>query len=213
MSQDRTYRPLDPVPDLKLYAHLSEKERMIQGFPYKPADPELCEGRTRVRKLCKEFNSLGPDEEETRQKLLKEMLHPDCHDRKIYVEPNFRLDYGYNLKLGNNFMVNYDCCILDCSTVEIGENCLMAPAVQIYTATHPLNAKYRMDNSDYYELAKPVKIGNNCWLGGSCVICPGVTIGDNVVVGAGSVVVKDVPSNVVVAGNPAKIIRTMDPPK
>ncbi|OXA43960.1 Maltose O-acetyltransferase [Folsomia candida] len=127
-------------------------------------------------------------------------------------KPPFRCDYGYNVRVGNNFYANWDCAILDSAMVDIGDDCLLAPGVHMYTATHPLDPFPRRDagTSTYYELAFPIKIGNTCWIGGRSVICPGVTIGDNVVVGAGSVVTKDVPSNVVVAGNPAKIIRYLD---
>jgi maltose O-acetyltransferase len=119
--------------------------------------------------------------------------------------------------VGDHFYCNFDCLILDSAPVTIGDNCLMAPGVHIYTATHPLNPESRQNflqtnppDPNYFELAKPVTIGNQVWIGGRAIICPGVTIGDNVVVGAGSVVTKDVPSNVVVGGNPAMIIRYLD---
>jgi maltose O-acetyltransferase len=121
------------------------------------------------------------------------------------------------VQVGSNFYCNFDCIILDSAPVRIGDNCLLAPGVQIYTDTHPLNPKFRKNilkvdpfDEHYFELAKPITIGNGCWIGGRAIICPGVRIGDNVVVGAGSVVTKDVPSNVVVGGNPAKIIRYLD---
>jgi len=196
--------------DIKEYEHLTEKERMLAGYPYKPFDTELIRDRLHVRKLIREYNSSDIEEEDKRQDLLKKILHPSCKDKKIFIEPNFRVDYGYNIVIGNNLQANFDCVILDCARVTIGDNCLIAPGVHIYAATHPLDATYRKDDEKYFELAKPVRIGDNCWLGGHCTIVPGVTIGDNVVVGAGSVVSKDVPSNVVVAGNPAKIIRYLE---
>lgn len=202
-----TKRPLSPKPDIKLYEQLSEKERMIAGFPYVPMDAQLHEERTKARHLVNKYNRLEADDDKGRKKILDQLLHPNCRGRKIFLEPNFRVDYGYNLDIGNNLQANYDCVFLDCAPIKIGKNCLMAPGVHIYAATHPLDAKYRKDDEEYYELAYPVTIGDNCWLGGRAVICPGVTIGDNVVVGAGSVVVKDVPSNTVVAGNPARVIR------
>lgn len=207
---DTVKRPAAVKPDIKLYEHLSEKERMIAGFPYSPFDKQLVEERTKARKLVQKYNSLGSEDEEGRQKILDELLNPACKGKKLFIEPTLRVDYGYNLTFGNNLGVNFDCVFLDCAPITIGDNCLMAPGVHIYAATHPVDAKYRQDNEDYYELAYPVKIGNNCWIGGRAIICPGVTIGDNVVIGAGAVVVKDVPSNVVVAGNPAKIIRDMN---
>ncbi|KAJ6635631.1 Maltose O-acetyltransferase [Pseudolycoriella hygida] len=203
-------RIVAPAPDVKEYEHLSEKERMLAGYPYKPFDAELTRDRLHVRRLIRQYNSSEIDEEDKRQELLKSILHPSCKDKKVFIEPNFRVDYGYNIVVGNNLQMNFDCVILDCARVTIGDNCLMAPGVHIYAATHPLEAQYRKDDENYYELAKPVTIGNNCWLGGHCTIVPGVVIGDNVVVGAGSVVTKDVPSNVVVAGNPAKIIRYLE---
>lgn len=202
-----TKRPLPPKPDIKLYEHLSEKERMLAGFPYVPMDAQLHDERTKARHLVNKYNRLEADDDKGRHQILDQLLHPNCRGRQIFLEPNFRVDYGYNLDIGNNLQANYDCVFLDCAPIKIGENCLMAPGVHIYAATHPLDAKYRKDDKEYYELAYPVTIGDNCWLGGRAVICPGVTIGDNVVVGAGSVVVKDVPSNTVVAGNPAKVIR------
>jgi len=200
-------RGLPAVPDPKEYEHLTEKERMLAGYPYRPADPELCQLRLKARDLCKQFNTTDVYDEAGRVRILKEMLHPDCADKKLFVEPIFRADYGTNITVGNNLQMNFDCCILDCAKITIGDNCLVAPNVHIYAATHPIDPKFREDNEDYYELAKPVTIGNNCWIGGQSTICPGVTIGDNVTIGAGSVVTKDIPSNVVIAGNPAKIIR------
>lgn len=202
--------PASPKPDIKLYEHLTEKERMIAGFPYNPADQVLLDERTFARKLIKKYNALEVDDEKSRQDVLDELLNPACRGKKLFLEAPFRVDYGYNLTFGNNLQVNFDCVFLDCAPITIGDNCLMAPGVHIYAATHPVDAKYRQDNEEYYELAFPVKIGNNVWIGGKAVICPGVTIGDNVVIGAGAVVVKDVPSNVVVAGNPARIIRDMN---
>jgi len=183
---------------------------MIAGYPYHPGNAELCEDRTIARRLIYKFNNAEVDDEATRQSVLKQLFHPSCQDKKLFVEATFRVDYGYNIMVGNNLQLNFGCVILDCAKITIGDNCLIAPNVHIYAATHPLDAKHRQDNDDYYEFAKPVTIGNHCWIGGQSTICPGVTIGDNVIIGAGSVVVKDVPSNVVAAGNPAKIIRYLE---
>lgn len=120
------------------------------------------------------------------------------------MKPTFRCDYGYNIHVGENFFANYDCVILDVCQVTIGDNCMLAPRVCIYTATHPLDAPTRISGLEY---GREVKIGDNVWIGGSAVIVPGVTIGNNVVIAAGAVVTKDVPDNVVVGGNPAKIIK------
>lgn len=125
----------------------------------------------------------------------------------IYIEPNIRFDYGYNTYVGENFYANFNCVILDVCEVRIGDNCLLAPGVHIYTATHPLHPVERVSGKEF---GKPVKIGDNAWIGGNAVINPGVTIGNNVVIASGSVVTKDIPDNVVVGGNPAKIIKHID---
>lgn len=202
-------RPLPPKPDIKLYEHLSEKERMLAGFPYDPIDPELLRERIAARNLVKKYNALDAEDENGRKEILDQLLSPASRGRNIFIEPTLRVDYGYNLEIGNNMQANFDCVFLDCAKIKIGDNCLMAPGVHIYAATHPIDPKHRTDvyDKEYYELAFPVTIGNNVWIGGKAIICPGVTIGDNVVVGAGSVVTKDVPANTVVAGNPAKVIR------
>lgn len=208
MSKEVKKTALPPKPDIKLYEHLTEKERMIAGFPYHPGDKQLCDDRAKARKLTKKFNELEPEDDKDRQEIVDQLFNPACRGKKFIIEAPLRVDYGYNLTFGNNFQCNFDCVFLDCAPITIGDNCLMAPSVHIYGATHPIDPKYRQDNDEYYELAFPVKIGNNVWIGGKAVICPGVTIGDNCVIGAGSVVVKDVPANSVVAGNPAKIIRS-----
>lgn len=125
-----------------------------------------------------------------------------------YLEPPFRCDYGANITLGKNFYANFNCVVLDVAPVVIGDNVLFAPNVQIYTAGHPLDVKSRVEEG--IEFGTPITIGNNVWLGGGVIVCPGVTIGDNSVIGAGSVVTKDVPANVVAAGNPCRVIRTLD---
>ncbi|CAG7786545.1 unnamed protein product, partial [Allacma fusca] len=139
--------------------------------------------------------------------ILKEMFSPESTD-KIYIEPNFRCDYGVNITFGENAYMNFDCCILDPAPVTIGKNFLAAPGVHIYAATHPLDCIERR----VFEVAKAITIGDDVWIGGMAVICPGVKIGNGVVVGAGSVVTKDVPDYVVVAGNPAKIIKHLEKP-
>lgn len=161
---------MPPTPDIKQYEHLSEKERMLAGYPYNPFDAELTRDRLKVRKLVRDYNSSEIDEEDKRQELLKKILHPSCSDKKVFIEPNFRVDYGYNIVVGNNFVMNFDCVILDCAKVTIGDDCMFAPSVHIYAATHPLNAENRKIGENYYELAKPVTIGDNCWLGGHCTV-------------------------------------------
>ena len=152
------------------------------------------------RRMAAWFSLFGKIER--RREILEELLGQVGEN--IFIEPTFKCDYGYNIKVGDNFYANFDCVILDVCPVNIGKNVFLAPGVHIYTATHPLDAEERCSGAEY---GKPVTIGDNVWLGGRSVIAPGVTIGNNVVVAAGAVVVKDVPDNVVVGGNPAKIIK------
>ncbi|BBW44648.1 TPA: maltose O-acetyltransferase [Enterobacter asburiae] len=180
-----------------------EKQKMIAGEHYRPGDETLRADRLRARHLVYRYNHTAPDEKTERQNILAELL---AQSAGAYIEPSFRCDYGYNIYLGKNFYANFDCVMLDVCPVHIGDNCMLAPGVHIYTATHPLDAEER--NSGV-EFGKPVNISNNVWIGGRAVINPGVTIGDNVVVASGAVVTKDVPANVVVGGNPAKIIKTL----
>lgn len=182
---------------------MTEKEKMLTGELYNAADKELVNDRERAKKLCRKYNNIEPDEYNKRTSLLKELFQTD---KECYIEPNFYCDYGYNIKPGDNFYVNHNCVILDVNTITIGNNVLFGPNVQVYTATHPIDAQLRNSGK---EMGYPIEIGDNVWVGGGAIICPGVTIGDNVVIGAGSVVTKDIPKNVVVAGNPAKIIKNI----
>jgi maltose O-acetyltransferase len=183
----------------------TEKEKMLAGEMYNPADPELVKDRENARRLVRIFNQTLENEGNKRVKLLKELL--GSTGENVYMEPNIRFDYGYNTYVGENFFANFDCTILDVCEVRFGDNCLLAPGVQIYTATHPLNPTERNSGKEY---AKPITIGNNVWIGGSAIINPGVTIGNNVVIASGAVVTKDVPDNVVVGGNPARVIKQIE---
>lgn len=182
----------------------TEKELMLAGEMYDPLDPELVRDRQRARRLAREYNATTETETELRAKMTREIF--GTAGENAFMEPNFRCDYGYNIHVGKNFYANFDCVILDVCDVRIGDYCMMAPGVHIYTATHPLDPTERNSGREY---AKPVTIGHNVWLGGRAVILPGVTIGDNVVVAAGAVVSRDVPPNTVVAGNPARVIREL----
>lgn len=184
---------------------MSEKEKMINGEIYDPGDTELVNDRRNARKMTRMYNQTTEDEKERRILMLKSLL--GTTGQNLSMEPNIRFDYGYNTHVGENFYANFDCTILDVSEVHIGDNCMLAPGVQIYTAAHPIDPEERISG---VEFAKKVTIGDNVWIGGSAVINPGVTIGDNVVVASGAVVVKDVPDNVIVGGNPARIIRKID---
>lgn len=183
----------------------SEKEKMLAGEYYNPFDGELQKERYKAKLLFQKINSLNEDHLKERKNLLKELVVNA--GKNYWIEPPFYCDYGYNITLGNNVFINYNCCILDVCEVTIGDNCMLAPSVQIYTATHPLEAQAR--NSGV-EFGKAVTIGNNVWIGGNATICPGVTIGDNAVIAAGAVVVKNVEANTLVGGNPAKFIKHIE---
>ncbi|OIN24152.1 sugar O-acetyltransferase [Vibrio barjaei] len=183
----------------------TEREKMLAGEAYQAWDEELLQARVNCRKILKKLNDSIPNTEDWKQ--AQEALIPNCSGN-LYLEPPFRCDYGENIHVGKNFYANFNCVILDVNVVEIGDNVLFAPNVQIYTAGHPLDVKGRVE--DEVEFGLPIKIGHNVWLGGGVIVCPGVTIGDNAVVGAGSVVTKDIPANSLAVGNPCKVIKEID---
>lgn len=180
----------------------TEKQKMLRGELYDPSDSELTEKRLNVRRLTRLYNETTETELEQRQNLLKELL--GSVGESIYVEPTFRCDYGENITVGDRFYANFDCVMLDVCPIQIGNHCLMAPGVHIYTATHPLDPNERNKGLEY---GKPVTIGDNVWIGGGAIINPGVTIGENAVIASGSVVTKNVPRDVLVGGNPAAVLR------
>ncbi|MCG8512809.1 MAG: sugar O-acetyltransferase [Halanaerobiales bacterium] len=183
----------------------TEKEKMLSGELYNALDETLVKEREKARKLTRIFNGTVETDYEERTKILKELL--GSMGEKIYIESNFRCDYGYNIHVGENFYANFDCVILDVCKVQIGDNCLMAPGVHIYTATHPINPYERIAGPEY---GKPIEIGNNVWIGGRVIINPGIKIGNNAVIASGSVVTKDIPDNVIVGGNPARVIKEVE---
>lgn len=183
----------------------TEKEKMLLGELYLANTPELIAERQRARQLSHLYNATTDEELERRSQILHDLFGKLGNIFEIV--PPFYCDYGSNIYMGNNIFMNFGCVILDCNTVHIGDNFLCAPYVQIYTAHHPTNPVQRLTGE---ELASPIKIGNNVWIGGGVIICPGVTIGDNTTIGAGSVVVKDIPANVVAAGNPCRVIRSLE---
>ncbi|QUW23677.1 sugar O-acetyltransferase [Sporosarcina sp. Marseille-Q4063] len=180
----------------------TEKDKMLNGDLYNPDDVELVKERCNARRLTRIFNQTMETEDEKRIDLLKKLF--GSTGKNIQIEPDFRCDYGYNIHVGENFFANFDCTFLDVCEIRIGDNCLIAPGVHIYTATHPLNPMERIGGTEY---GKPVCIGDNVWIGGRAVINPGIQIGSNVVIASGAVVTKDVPDNVVIGGNPARIIK------
>jgi len=196
------------LPDLALLVYLqgmkTEKEKMLAGDLYNALDPQLSQERLRARLLLKALNDSREDAVEERTQLLKELL-PNA-GAGLWLQPPFYCDYGTNIRLGEKVFFNFNCVVLDVTYVTIGSRTLFGPNVQIYTAMHPMDAVQRASGLEY---AKPIVIGNDVWVGGSVVICPGVTIGDRSVIGAGSVVTKDIPADVFAAGNPCRVIRTL----
>lgn len=183
----------------------TEREKMLAGELYNAGDAELRAASARARRLCRAYNATPEEEAKKRDALLRELL--GSAGKNLYIESDFKCDYGCNIHVGDNFYANFDVLILDSCEVRIGKNCMLAPRVCIYTATHPLDPFER--NEIGLEYGKPVTIGDNVWIGGSAVINPGVTIGDNAVIASGSVVTKDVPANAVVGGNPARVLRML----
>lgn len=180
----------------------SAKDKMISSKPYKTFDKELLAERQYAKEIVFKFNALHPNQIKQRNELLKKLLGRTT--KKFFIEPPFRCDFGYNIELGDNFYSNYNLTILDCAKVTIGNNVLIGPNVGIYTAGHPLH--FEMRNQEY-EYAFPITIGDNVWIGGNVVINPGISIGMNSVIGSGSVVTKNIPSNVIAIGNPCKVLR------
>lgn len=183
----------------------SERELMLAGELYWAGDAELVALRRRARRLTRAFNQTTEEEPEERRRLLTELF--GAVGPRVEVEPSFRCDYGFNIYAGDNLFMNFGCVLLDCAPIRIGANCLMAPNVHLYAATHPAEPEVRATGR---ELARPITIGDDVWLGGGVIVCPGVTIGDGCVIGAGSVVTRDVPSRSIAAGNPCRVIRAVD---
>ncbi len=181
---------------------MTEKEKMLRGELYDPADPELMAERRRARLLLQAFNASREDAVEERTRLLAELLPSAAPG--VWIEPPFFCDYGSNITFGERVFFNFNCVILDVAPVTIGSRVMCGPAVQIYAATHPLNA---VERSAGRELGKAVTIGDDVWLGGGVIVCPGVRIGSRSVIGAGSVVTKDVPDDAFAAGNPCRVLR------
>jgi len=181
---------------------MTQKERMLAGLPYKAWLDGLSEERMACRRKLHAFNLLPPDEEEQAQRLLLELLGKTGRDP--WINAPFHCDYGWNIEVGDNFFANYNLTILDVGKVTIGSNVQFAPNVSIYTAGHPLHPDSR--NSGY-EYGLPVTIGDNVWIGGNVVLLPGVTVGSNSVIGAGSVVSRDIPEWVVAVGSPCRVVR------
>jgi len=183
---------------------MTERERMVSGGLYKADDGELVALRQRARRLTRQFNATTEEELDKRQELLRELF--GAFGGNSFMEPSFRCDYGVNIFIGEHFYANFDCVILDVAPVHIGDNVFFAPRVNLYTAGHPIDAGVR---NEEMEFGKPITIGDDVWVGGGVIVNPGVTIGSDVVIGSGSVVTKDIPSHVIAAGNPCRVIRAI----
>jgi maltose O-acetyltransferase len=181
----------------------TEKQKMLAGELYLANDPELAVEHLRASQLLQHYQATEASDHQTRAQMLRELLGGVGQNPQVV--PPFYCDYGSNIFVGDRFYMNYGGVILDCNTVHIGNDVLCAPYVQIYTATHPTDPAVRLTGK---ELALPIRIGNNVWIGGGAIIGPGVTIGDNTTIGAGSVVVKDIPANVIAVGNPCRVLRS-----
>ncbi|HSK80606.1 MAG TPA: sugar O-acetyltransferase [Thermoanaerobaculia bacterium] len=180
----------------------TEKEKMLAGELYRATDPELAAEHLRAQDLLYRFNAMRAEDADGRLVLLKELF--GRLGEGSVLKPSFRCDYGYNIQIGRNVFVNYDCVFLDCNRITIGDDVQIGPSVQIYTAGHPTDSETRRSG---LEFALPVTVGDNAWIGGGAILCPGVTVGANTVVGAGSVVVRDLPPGVVAVGNPCRVVR------
>ncbi len=180
----------------------TEKEKMLAGEMYDAMDSQLVAERRRARELCKAINDSHDEERELRGRIIVELL--GSVGDGVWIEPPFYCDYGTNIVLGSNVYFNFNCVILDPASVTIGDNAMFGPAVQIYTANHPINASKRRMGAEF---AQPIEIGSDVWVGGGAIILPGVHIGARSVIGAGSVVTRDIPEDVFAAGNPCRVIR------
>jgi maltose O-acetyltransferase len=181
---------------------VTEKEKMLSEQYYNPNDSELVELRFNARLATEKLNQTSAHQQDQRMKIVKSLF--GSTGDLIHVESTFNCDYGCNIHVGENFYINFDCVILDVAAVRIGNNCFIAPQVGIYTATHPIDPVERASGLEY---GKAITIGDNCWIGGHATINPGVTLGHNVVVASGAVVTKSFGDNVVIGGNPARVLK------
>jgi maltose O-acetyltransferase len=183
----------------------TEREKMLAGELYDPLDPELVAGRVRARDLCQALNGTREGDAEDRRRILRELL--GAGGESVWMQPPFFCDYGANIELGERVFFNFNCVVLDVCPVRIGSFSLFGPAVQILTPMHPFDAELRRKQ----EFGEPITIGSDAWVGGGAIILPGVRIGSRAVIGAGSVVTRDVPDAVFAAGNPCRVIREITP--
>ncbi len=180
----------------------TEREKMLSNELYLATDSELKGMYNKAKNLLHAFNTSHPDEIEKREEIIHTLF--GAIGQKFEIQPPFQCDYGCHIYAKENLYINCDCIILDCNHVYIGRNVLLAPKVQIYTAYHPSDAETRRSG---LEMAAPITIGDDVWIGGGVILCPGVKVGDNTTIGAGSIVTRNIPSNVIAAGNPCRVIR------
>lgn len=182
---------------------MTEKEKMANGLLYDAgADRSLSHDRLVCKDLCFAYNQLTPSQTSKREELLRKIIAKA--GKSPWVEQPFWCDYGYNIEIGDNFYANHNCVILDGAKVTFGDNVFIAPNCGFYTAGHPIDYEQRNQGLEY---AYPITVGSNVWFGGNCIILPGVTIGDNCVIGAGSVVTRDIPAGSIAVGNPCHVLR------
>ena len=181
----------------------TERQKMLAGEMYDPLDPELVAARARARDLCQDLNETRESDETRRRVILRDLF--GTGGETVWMQPPFFCDYGSNIELGERVFFNFNCIVLDVCRIRIGDFSLFGPAVQIYTPLHPLNAVQRRRE----EYGKPIDIGSDVWVGGGAIILGGVNIGSRAVIGAGSVVTRDIPKGVFAAGNPCRVIRAI----
>lgn len=187
---------------------MTEKQKMLAGENYNSRDPELLSRYKNVRSLLHKYNNKEISKTAKNRTLLQDIF--GSVGENVWVETPFLCDYGEQVHISNDVFINYNCVFLDSNMITIGANTLIGPAVHIYTATHPLLASERITDSGYLTSSKPVRIEEKCWIGGGSLIMPGITIGKNSTIGAGSVVTKSVPANCFAAGNPCRLIKKLE---
>jgi len=193
---------------------MTEREKLLAGEFYNSRDPELLEMYHQAKELLKQWSDESSRNGEEKFRILQQLLGKV--GKGVWIESPFYCDYGKHLTIGENTFINSNAVFLDCNRIDIGKNVLIGPNVQIYTATHPISASDRIipkpesNQAPYKTKALPVRIGDNCWIGGNSVILPGITIGNNVTVAAGSLVTKDIPDNKLAMGSPARLVRDLE---
>lgn len=183
---------------------MKEKEKMLAEKLYDPNDKELTKERLRCKNLCYKYNNLNPLNKKKRKKIIKRILGTTKDE--LWIEQPFGCDYGYNIEVGEAFYANHNLIILDTNKVKFGDNVIIGPNCSFYCANHPFDVETRITGREF---GSPIKVGDNVWIGGNVVVLPGVSIGNNVVIGAGSIVTRDIPDNSLAYGNPCTVVRNI----